>query len=65
MASRFLPSHAKGSIGETMIYKVFWPPFENPFLRPLAQLFYLVSPRPGSSAGEAPRAICGWSTSSW
>ena len=40
MASRFLPSHAKGSMGETMIYKVFWPPFENPFLRPLAQLFY-------------------------
>ena len=46
MASRFLPSAAKGSLGEAIIYKVFWPPFEGEVARRVAQLFYFALAAP-------------------
>lgn len=44
MASIF--THAKGSLGETIIYKVFWPPFEGAVARRFSQLFYFALAAP-------------------
>lgn len=46
MASTFLPSAAKGSLGEAIIYKVFWPPFEGEVTRRVSQLFYFALAAP-------------------
>ncbi|CAE7943849.1 unnamed protein product [Symbiodinium sp. KB8] len=42
----FLPVHAKGSIGETIIYKVFFISIEHALLRRLAQLVYFLVAAP-------------------
>jgi len=37
---------AKGSLGEAIIYKVFWPPFEGPVSRRFSQLVFFILAAP-------------------
>lgn len=44
--STLFASSAKGSVGETVIYKVFWPHVENPVLRCFVQLLCFIIAAP-------------------